>query len=99
VVNVNIHNTEYNVAQLVEALRYKSKGRGFDFCRSQWPNGLRGSCVADRLLELRVRIPLRAWKFVLCVSYCTKKQEGTVRSKGPREENRERKREGWQRTK
>jgi hypothetical protein len=33
---------------------------------SQWPSALRQGLVAASLLELRVRIPLRAWMFVLC---------------------------------
>ena len=33
--------------------------------RSQWPRGLRGRSTAARLLRLWVRIPPRAWMFVL----------------------------------
>jgi hypothetical protein len=53
----------YAVAQLVEVLCYKSEGRGFD---SQWPSGLRRGSAADHLQEFPVRIPPRAWMFVLC---------------------------------
>ena len=35
-------------------------------CRSQWPRGLRGRSAAARLLRSWVRIPPRAWMFVLC---------------------------------
>ena len=36
-------------------------------CRSQWPCGLKRGSAADRLLGLRIRNPLGAWMFVLCV--------------------------------
>ena len=39
--------------------RYKISGR-------QWPSGLRRGSADDRLLELRVRIPLEAWLSVPC---------------------------------
>jgi hypothetical protein len=45
------------------ATRYELDDRS----RSQWPRGLRRELVAARLLGLRVRIPLGAWMFVLCV--------------------------------
>jgi hypothetical protein len=35
-------------------------------CRSQWPRCLRRRSIAAPLLELWVRIPPRAWMFVLC---------------------------------
>jgi len=38
-----------------------------EYCRSQWPRGLRRRSVAARLLRLGVRIPLGAWMFVCCV--------------------------------
>ena len=34
--------------------------------RSQWPSGLRRGSAADRLLELRVRIPPGVWMSVCC---------------------------------
>ena len=37
-----------------------------NYCRPQWPSGLRGRLAADRLLRLRVWIPPRAWVFVSC---------------------------------
>ena len=37
-----------------------------DFCRSQWPCGLRRRSSAARLLRLWVRIPPGAWMFVCC---------------------------------
>jgi hypothetical protein len=36
--------------------------------RSQWPRGLKRRSTAAWLLGSRVRIPLRAWMFVSCVS-------------------------------
>jgi hypothetical protein len=39
-----------------------------DFCRSQWPRGLRRRSAAAWLLGSLVRIPLRAWMFV-CFLY------------------------------
>ena len=60
----------YDVAQLVEALRYKSEVRRFDSLgRFQGPSGRRRVSAADRLLGLRVRIQPEAWMFVLCVLY------------------------------
>ena len=38
----------------------------YNYCRSQWPRGLRCSSAAARLLRLWVRIPLGAWIFVCC---------------------------------
>jgi len=38
--------------------------------RSQWPRGLRRRSLAVRLLRLWVRIPPRAWKFVVSVVCC-----------------------------
>ena len=35
-----------------------------DFKPNRWPRGLRRGSAASRLLELWVRIPLRAWMFV-----------------------------------
>jgi hypothetical protein len=63
------------VAQLVEALRYKPESRRFDSNRSQWLSGLRRGSAAYRLLRLRVRIPLGAWLFVLCVLYSKDKRQ------------------------
>jgi hypothetical protein len=37
-------------------------------CRSQWPRGLRRKSASAWLLGSWVRIPLRAWMFVSCVS-------------------------------
>ena len=37
-----------------------------DFCRSQWPFGLRRRAAAARLLRSWVRIPPGAWMFVCC---------------------------------
>jgi len=34
--------------------------------RSRWPHGLNYRSAATRLLELRVRVPPGAWKFVSC---------------------------------
>ena len=39
-------------------------------CRSQWPRGLRHMSAAARLLRLWVRIPPRAWMFVVSVVCC-----------------------------
>jgi hypothetical protein len=39
-------------------------------CRSQWPRDLRWGSAADRLLVLRVRIPLGAWMSVSCYECC-----------------------------
>ena len=36
------------------------------FCRSQWPRGLRRRSAAVRLLRSWVRIPPEAWIFVCC---------------------------------
>ena len=36
------------------------------FCRSQWPRGLRRGSAAARLLGLWVRIPMGAWMSVCC---------------------------------
>ena len=36
------------------------------YCRSQWPRGLRRGSAAARLLGLCVRIPPRSWIFVCC---------------------------------
>ena len=38
-----------------------------DKCQSQWPSGPRQRSAADRLLGMRVRIPLGEWTFVLGV--------------------------------
>ena len=38
-------------------------------CRYRWPRDVRRGLVVSRLLGLRVRIPPRAWMFVLCVLY------------------------------
>ena len=51
------------------ATRYGLDGPGIESSRSQWPSGLRRESATDRLLGLRVRIPLGAWMFVLCVLY------------------------------
>jgi hypothetical protein len=40
------------------------------FSRSQWPHGIRRRSAAERLLGLRVRIPLGAWTFVSCECLC-----------------------------
>ena len=37
-----------------------------EFCRSQWPRGLRRRSEVTRLLRLWVRIPLGAWMSVCC---------------------------------
>ena len=55
----------YAVAQLVGAQRYKSEGRGFVSCRFQFSSGLRCTSMAALLLGLRVRMPPRAWMFLL----------------------------------
>jgi hypothetical protein len=39
-----------------------------NICLSRWPSGLRCSSEAVRLLGSRVRISLKAWMFVPCVS-------------------------------
>jgi hypothetical protein len=41
----------------------------FDFCRPQWPCGLRRGPTAASLLGLRIRIPTVAWMSV-CFEYC-----------------------------
>jgi len=38
--------------------------------RSRWPCGLRRGSTAARLLESRIRIPLRALMFVVCFLMC-----------------------------
>ena len=40
-----------------------------EYCRSQWPRGLRRRSAAARLLRLWVRIPPGIWMFVCC-EYC-----------------------------
>jgi len=37
-----------------------------NYCRSQWPRGLRRRSTAARLLRSSVRIPPGAWIFVSC---------------------------------
>ena len=37
---------------------YGMKGLGIESSTSQWPNGLRRGSAADRLLGLRVRLPI-----------------------------------------
>jgi hypothetical protein len=37
-----------------------------EYCRSQWPRGLRCGSPVARLLRLWVRIPSGAWRFVCC---------------------------------
>ena len=39
-------------------------------CRSQWTRRLRRRSSAARLLRLWVRIPAKAWMFVVSVVYC-----------------------------
>ena len=51
---------------------YRLDGPGVE---SQWPSGLRRGSAADRLLGIRVRIPLGAWMFVLCVLYSKDKRQ------------------------
>ena len=41
-----------------------------NFCRSQWPRGLRRRSAAARLLRSWVRIPPGAWMFVVNVVCC-----------------------------
>ena len=40
------------------------------YCRSQWPRGLRRRSTVARLLRSWVRIPPRAWMFVVSVVCC-----------------------------
>jgi hypothetical protein len=52
--------------------------RGSNHCRSRWPNCLRRGPAADRLLGLRLRIPLLAWIFVLSVLYSKDKSQDSL---------------------
>ena len=70
----------YEAAQLVDALRCKQEGRGFDSNRVRWLRCLGRRSVAARLLGLGVRIPLRAWMLVFCC---------TVRTKGKSQDNQD----------
>jgi hypothetical protein len=41
------------------------------YCRSQWPRGLRHELSSlARTLRSWVRIPLKAWMYVLCAFIC-----------------------------
>jgi hypothetical protein len=53
---------------------YGLDGLGIEYCRSQWPSGLRRGSAANRLLGLRVRIPSGTWMLVLCVVSKDKRQ-------------------------
>ena len=74
------------------ATSYELDGPGIEFrCRSQWPSGLRRGSAADRLLGLRVRIPPRAWMFVLCVLHSKDNQDKVVVQVKCREQKRKKK--------
>ena len=53
---------------VLTAIRLRA-GRSGVRSRSQWPRGLRRGSTAVRLLGLWVRIPPRAWMFVLSLLY------------------------------
>ena len=38
-------------------LKFRIRGSILDFCRSQWPRGVRRGSAAARLLGVRVRVP------------------------------------------
>jgi hypothetical protein len=49
-----------------------------NMCRSQWPRGLRYRSSAARLLRPCVRIPPRAWMFVVSVLCCQVEVSATI---------------------
>jgi hypothetical protein len=85
----------YAVAQLAQARRYKPESRGFDFL----PLPVAERSATDRLLGLRVRIPLGAWKSVLCVLYSKDKRQSQDNQNKVQRENKKKKKSlrvnGW----
>ena len=74
--------------QGTEQVRTKYKQSKREFKKFWWGRelkkkcGLRKECAADRLLELQVRIPPGAWRFVFCVVI-----EGKIRDSKDKETN------------
>ena len=64
-----VHTTSFGariILQLLSHMTLAVTAPCSEFCRSQWPRGLRCGSAVDRLLRLRVRIPPGTWMSVSC---------------------------------